>query len=694
MSWTTIEFAPDLPWPILALLIVLALAVCGFALFVGARGAAWRAAAAAVLIAALVNPVLFNERRKPLKDVAAIVVDETPSTAIGTRRSEITEALAALEKKLARFSDTLDVRVVRVRHESIAAAEDGTRLIRPLVKTFAGVPRRRIAGAILLTDGQVHDAPEAVRPDRGLPAPLHVLLAGGRDERDRRLVVVNAPRFGLVGGTVEMTVRIDDPGGKKSGSAVLTVHRDGEPVAEIPVPIGRERKITLGLDHGGPNVFELRVAAGTEELTLENNDAVIAVNGVRDRLRVLLVSGEPHAGERTWRNLLKSDPSVDLVHFTILRPPEKQDGTPINELSLISFPTRELFEAKLDEFDLVIFDRYRRRGVLPPVYLQNIVDYLRDGGALLEAVGPTFATPFSIYRTPLGKALPGAPTGVVIERGFRPRVTELGLRHPVTAELPGGPDAPAAGRVTWGRWFRQIAVEARRGQVVMSGVSDLPLLILDRVGKGRVAQLNSDHIWLWARGYEGGGPQAELLRRLAHWLMKEPDLEENSLRATVKNGRLEVVRRSLEGDAGTVEITAPDGTVRRLPLVARGGGRATASLALSQAGLYRVSDGERVAMAAAGALDPLELSDVRATAARLAPVARATGGRIAWIRDGMPDVRRIRPGRTMAGSGWIGLRRNGDYVVTGLARHPLLPSLIVLVLALGATVLAWRSEAR
>ena len=96
------------------------------------------------------------------------------------------------------------------------------------------------------------------------------------------------------------------------------------------------------------------------------------INGVRDRLRVLLVSGEPHAGERTWRNLLKSDASVDLVHFTILRPPEKQDGVPVDELSLIAFPTRELFIEKIEDFDLIIFDRYRRRGILPSLYLENI----------------------------------------------------------------------------------------------------------------------------------------------------------------------------------------------------------------------------------------------------------------------------------------------------------------------------------
>ena len=233
----------------------------------------------------------------------------------------------------------------------------------------------------------------------------------------------------------------------------------------------------------------------------------IFVNGVRDRLRVLLVSGEPHAGERVWRNLLKSDPSVDLVHFTILRPPEKQDDTPIRELSLIAFPIRELFDTKLDDFDLIIFDRYSRRGVIPDAYLDNVVRYVRNGGALLDAAGPNFGTPMSLARTPLGTILPAEPTGEVYDEGFKPALTDLGRRHPVTEGLPGA--GPRDGEASWGRWFRQVDTRVRHGGVVlMTGDRGDPLLVLDRVGKGRVAQLMSDEMWFWARGFEGGGPQA------------------------------------------------------------------------------------------------------------------------------------------------------------------------------------------
>jgi hypothetical protein len=696
MVWTSIDFAPLVPlWALLIACIAGALAVwLGFA--GRARGALLRACAVAVLLLALANPALVEEEREPLKDVAALVVDETPSVGVADRRADIAKAREQLEAQLDRMTGSLDLRVVHVHHDNISQGSEGTRLIGPLTQALRDVPERRRAGAILLTDGQVHDVPKEAE-DAGLSAPLHVLLAGRKDERDRRLVIVRAPPYGIVGKDVTMTIRVEDYGredGAPAAPAAVTIRRDGREFKTETVPVGVDHSMTFLLEHGGPTVFELEVSPVERELTLANNKAVLSVNGVRDRLRVLLVSGEPHAGERTWRNLLKSDPSVDLVHFTILRPPEKQDGTPIHELSLISFPTRELFEVKLQEFDLVIFDRYRRRGVLPPVYLQNVVDYVQHGGALLSAAGPTFASAFSIYRTPLQAALPGEPTGGVIERGYLPQVTELGLRHPVTAALPTGPEAQRDGKPRWGRWLRQVEVVAKRGNVLMRGINDNPLLILDRFGDGRVAQINSDHIWLWARGFEGGGPQAELLRRLAHWLMKEPELEEDALRAEVKDGKLEILRRSIEPIDGSVTVTAPDGGTKTVKLKNTGPGRYQASLDVAQTGLYAVTDGERVAMAAAGALNPLELADVRATEAPLAPMVKATRGSVHWLTDGIPSIRRIAPDRRTSGRNWIGLVSNEDYLVTGVRRLPAMPALLVLALFLGAAAWGWRREGR
>ncbi len=677
----SLAFAPLLPWWAIGAFAAAAVAVVTLGLVRRARGLAWRVLAIVALLATLANPSLVEEKRDPQRDIAVVVVDESPSQRIGDRSRYTEAALAHVSERLARLKE-LDTRIVRAGkpEESAALTDTGTQLFTALNRALSDVPRQRLAGVVMITDGQVHDVPA---PDHlNFTAPLHVLLTGKPAEIDRRLVIEQAPSFGLVGKTVDLTVRIDDLGAPPpapGARARVTLRKDGGQPSQLSLPTGSDQRIEVPIDHGGPNVIELEVEAGPQELTLDNN-------------RAALVSGEPHAGERTWRNILKSDPSVDLVHFTILRPPEKQDGTPIRELSLIAFPIRELFDVKLDEFDLIIFDRYQRRGVVPNAYIENVARYVQKGGALLEAAGPNFGTPLSLYRTPLGAVLPAEPTGRVIEQGFKPRVTETGERHPVTAELPGDASDPAK-EPQWGRWFRNVEAVPKHGVTVMSGAENQPLLVLDRVGEGRVAQLLSDQMWLWTRGYEGGGPQAELLRRLAYWLMKEPDLEENDLRAVVEGNRLVITRRSLEPDERSVRVTGPGGAMQEVKLSPETGGRSTATLTVKESGLYRVTDGQRTALAAAGALNPIELSDVRTTADKLAPAVQATGGGTFWVGPGaLPDVRRVGPERAASGRNWLGLRANGDYIVSGLSETPLLPALAALFLVLATLIAAWHRE--
>lgn len=683
----SVAFTPMFPWAVLAGLGVVALALTVFGLWLGARGTVWRFAAAAVLLAALANPVLVEEERVPNDDVVAIVVDESASQRIGNRATEAEQALGQLRTQLERLRG-VDVRVVRAGAPDAGRKQpvDGTRLFDAAQRALANVPRNRIGGTFLITDGQVHDAPEeaAAMP---VPGPVHTLLTGSPDERDRQLVISAAPRFGLVGKTVDVEVLVRDYNGG-GGTVRVTLTQNGKPDRIATVPVGRAHKLPLTLDHAGANILQLEAAPLAGEITRSNNRAVVQVNGVRERLRVLLVSGEPHPGERVWRNFLKADPSVDLVHFTILRPPEKQDATPVRELSLIAFPIRELFEVKIDEFDLIIFDRYRRRGVLPGIYLENIVRYVENGGAILTAAGPAFASQLSLYRTALGDVLPGQPTGQVIERGLRPRVTEDGLRHPVTADLAGADEK----NPRWGRWFRQIEALPGRGYTLMSGIDSNPLLILDRVGEGRVAQLLSDHIWLWARGFEDGGPHSEILRRLAHWLMKEPDLEEETLRAKVEGGELAIIRRSVSEDFPPVTVTLPSGKTRTVTLKKGIGGRARATIPADEVGIYRLDDGKRSAVTAVGNLNPREFADMRATTTRLAAAQAASGGGMHWLRDGIPNLRRVKIDRAASGSSWMGVVSNRDYRVARVREIPMLPPLLVLLLGLGTLVWAWRRE--
>jgi hypothetical protein len=544
-----------------------------------------------------------------------------------------------------------------------------------------------VAGAILVTDGEVHDVPAKLETG----APLQALIVGWRGARDRKLTVVDAARYAIVGQTAQIVVRVDDLGGGKGGLAHVALRIDGSNAGALAVPLGRNASIAVPIAHEGESVVELEAEPGPSELTLQNNRTVVAINGVRDRLRVLLISGEPNAGERVWRNLLKGDPSVDLVHFTILRPPEKQDETPLKELSLIVFPTQELFAEKLDGFDLVIFDRYSEHGILPLAYFENIANYVYNGGALLVSAGPEFVGPMSIYRTPLSAVLPAQPSGEIVARPFKPVVTPDGLAHPVTRELPGANTDKAP--PTWGRWFRLIGAEKITGATVMSG-GDKPLLVLDRVGKGRVAELLSDQGWLWARGFEGGGPEAELLRRLAHWLMKEPELEEERLTAAIAGGDIVIERRTMAAAPQPVTLTGPSGkpttvTLAKIePGVWRGQAKADAL------GLYRVSDGKLSAVAAAGPLNPKEVADMRATDTILRPVAEQSSGSVHWLADGMPSIRLIERGRRMAGDGWIGIAANNATRVTSVEQTPLLPAWAALLLLLGTLMLAWRQEGR
>jgi len=685
---TRLAFAPLVPLTVLWVMLGVAAAITLYGLAVRARGAWARGLAFAVLLFALAGPLLVKEKHAPLPDVAVIVTDRSQSMSLGKRAAQA-EAARTQVKRLLAQQPGLIVRETSVSTTS-TGENNGTQAFGALNAALADVPQSRVAGAILITDGEVHDAPspEALT----LRAPLQVLVAGARGERDRKLTVLNASRFAIVGHPATLRLRVDDLGGSGETSAVLDIRIDGKPFGTRLVPMGKNTDLRLPVTHEGENLIELSAGPGPAELTPQNNHAVVTVSGVRDRLRVLLVSGEPHAGERVWRNLLKADPSVDLVHFTILRPPDKQDTTPINELSLIAFPSRELFQEKLGSFDLVVFDRYRERGVLPLAYFQNIASYVQDGGALLISSGPEFAGPESIYRTPLAQILPVQPTGQIFTEPFKPALTEDGMAHPVTRELPGRNQEKAA--PSWGPWFRILGANKVSGQTVMAGGGGKPLLVLDHIGKGRIAELMSDQTWLWARGFEGGGPQAELLRRLAHWLMKEPELEAENLSAQIIGDTVRITRRTMAAQTPPVVLTMPSGKTVNLTLAKAEPGIWRADTKAGELGLYRATDGILSAVTAAGPLNPKEVADMRATDEVLKPDAEATGGSVHWLQDGLPEIRRVGTGDTASGRSWIGLRSNGAYRVTALEQEKLLPQWAALLLIVGMLLLAWRLEGR
>ncbi len=680
----SVVFAPLVGWPLVYGLAVLAFALVALALWRGLSGWWLRALALTALILALANPALQEEERQNLSDIVLVVVDDSASQGLSDRQAQTEAALAAVQAEVALMPNT-ELRLHRVGD---GEEDAGSLVMTALAEALSEEPRARVAGAILITDGRVHDA--GVVPN--LPAPLQVLLTGRVADWDRRIVVSNAPAFAIIGEEFKLDLRVEDVGAPPMAATEvdLTISIDTEEPVTYSVPMNADLELPVTLPHGGANVIQFSVAPVDGEITDRNNAAAVQINGVRDRLRVLLISGEPHAGERVWRNLLKSDAAVDLVHFTILRPPEKQDGVPVDELSLIAFPTRELFIEKIEEFDLIIFDRYRMRGILPMSYIENVVNYVRGGGTVLVAAGPEFGAVDSLYRSPLAEILPVAPTSQVIEEGFRPALTDLGRRHPVTEGLEA--EAPEGG---WGRWFRLIEVEQTAGQVLMSGPNDLPLLVLNRVDAGRVAVLASDHAWLWGRGYEGGGPQLELLRRLAHWMLKEPELEEETLSAEVKGEAMTIVRRSLaEEEPGPVTVTGPDGTAVDLPMPLVAPGRYETTWQAPALGLYRLEQGDLTRVIAVGPATPREFAETIASGEALAPVAEATRGGVTRLEGGSPDIRTVAEGRVAIGRGWIGITPREAYLTTEVNVVPFLPAWAWLLIAAGLAVIAWLIEGR
>lgn len=694
---TRLGFDPLLPWPLVAALAVLALAVGAWALWRGLRGWAWRGLAGLAAALALAGPMIEAGVRAGLSDIVILLDDRSDSQGLTNRPAQTDQAVEALTSRLAALPNT------ELRRVTVGNDPNGTLLGAAITRALAAEPDGRIAGVIAVTDGQLHDA--AMLPATA-PAPVHVLLTGAPSDWDRRLVIEEAPAFALIGKPATLRLRIEDQGNVPpqiaDAPATIRLSLDGGEEQVATIPPNTSFELSIVPDHAGQNVVSIGFDAPDAvppELTTRNNSAAIQIEGVRDRLRVLLVSGEPHAGERTWRNLLKSDTNVDLIHFTILRSPDNLDPVAMDEMSLIAFPTRELFMERIRDFDLIIFDRYSVRGILLPEYYDNIVQYVEEGGAVLVSAGPEMASVESLNLSPMGRILPGRPTGRLIDQPFLPVLTPEGLRHPVTAGLPGAPSEDDKG-AHWGRWLRMSQMQPVPGaQVVMNGPDDQPLLVLNRVGKGRVALLSSDQVWLWGRGFEGGGPQLELLRRIAHWSMKEPELEEETLLADVgRDLSVTVTRKTMQPSAGPVRITGPEGYSQDLALRPERPGVFTAIWQAPGEGLYRLSDGEISRVVALGPAVPKEFEQTVASGDLMAGLAEATGGAVLHLSEGVPNLRSVRPGRPAHGQGvtgdWIAITPREAATVTGRTHSPLLPGWSWLAIIAGFALAGWLSEGR
>jgi len=635
------SFQPLLPVNLILVLAIIALIIILVGLFLRKRGSVLRLLALAALVLALANPVMVEEQREPIKSIVGVVVDRSPSQNYGTRTRDTDDALNALKEEFKKHPE-YEPRFIEAASQSDMAVGTETKLFTPLNQAIADVPPALYAGTVLITDGQVHDI-ASVSGSVVNEKPINALITGQPDEFDREIKFVEPPRFGITNKKANISVLVSDKGHSTSSdkTATVSIKVNSDAVGQYNVTIGTPYQIELTIPHAGKNIIEAATEPLEGELTTANNETVTVIEGIRQNLRVLLVSGEPHNGERTWRDLLKSDASIDLVHFTILRPPEKSDNTPLSQLSLIVFPTTELFVDKINDFDLVIFDRYQHYDVLPLIYYDYVAEYVKNGGALLMATGPEFAGDTSLAQTPLISVLPTLPSGEIIEKPFRPSLTKDGMRHPVTRDL----ETKTMNSVNWGRWMRQIAVgDTSKSTVVMNGANNRPLMLLSHIGKGRVGMLLSDEGWLWARGFEGGGPYAALYRRMAHWLMKEPDLEEEALTASSNGNNLTIRRQTMADKPETATVTSPSGKTQTVTLEKQQEGVFVANLPTNEVGLFKITNGDKLALAHIGPMNSPEYAELISTDEKLTPIVSSSGGHITRLHTkasekiSMPEI--------------------------------------------------------
>ena len=635
-----------------------------------------------IILICIANPIIVSENRENIPDTVAIILDLSPSQNIKNRKETAQKTYNLLKDKLKKF-DNLDLRFKTIN------GKNGTNIFEPLSEIVADIPSDRLAGAIVITDGQIQDSPKNIE-NYNFKAPINFLLSGEKNERDRRLIIESAPRFGIVGEEIEVKIMVEDISSKVP-NALVSININNDTKKSKAITIGETVVLTLPLDRAGITSLNIEVEPGTEELTLQNNKSVIEINAIRERLKVMLVSGEPNMGLRSWRNLLNSDPSVDLVHFTILRPPNKQDLTPIGELSLIPFPTRELFQLNLKDFDLIIFDQYHLRGILPQYYLKNIVEYVVNGGALLDTAGPAYAGPYSLSQSPLQNILPTEPTGEVISEKFIPGITNEGLRHPVTANLKDDNN-----QNDWGPWYRMVEGLTISGDVLLEGPENRPLLILNRIGQGRVAQILSDQSWVWSRSENNKGPQADLLRRLVHWLMKEPELEENELSAKVEKDTILITRNSLALNSKPVSLISPSNNKMEIYLDELGNGKQIGKVLSPEQGIWKLSSGKSSISIIVGNSNSSEYLDVRTTDLIIKPVVDQNMGSITWLnsQNNFPNINHLPRSQMKTESKNIQLIKNKKYFIKNLKQTSITPWYILLILSIVLIFLSWYRESR
>lgn len=611
-NFFNITFEPILPIILILILLVILLFITFFTIFNRIQGGIYRILIFVIFFFLLIQPSLKIEKRKLENSILTFVIDDSLSQQVSGRSKNIDTIYKNMLRQINNKYNQFDILEIRINDKKItkrfgningilsntlsieekkSESKYSTRLLKIFYEEINKYPTKKISTAFFLTDGQIHDLKESSIVDK-IDIPIYYILPNVKNLNDQKLEVTYAPDYAYVGESVKIKVVANDYTENKKGYLKLDIFDPEQNLKEINLEKNVEETINFKINKIGENIFYLRIKPNSDDLSNSNNFKIVKINAIRKRLRVLLVSGEPYMGTRVWRNFLKSDPTVELVHMTVLRPPEKNDNTKISELSLIPFPVKELFEEKLKNFNLIIFDNFRGRNILTPLYYENLIGFVEKGGAILEITGPSYNSRNSLFRTQVGKILPGAPTGKSLRGEFKPELTELGKKHPITKSI-------FKNLKNYGSWYEMndVLIDNKETSVLLKGLKDKPLLSIKKIDKGRISQIYSHNIWIWKNNILNPGPYRELIKNLAHWLMKEPELEEDELKVSIK-GKKVFIKKTIfkENDIknSSVFIYGPQNNKEKLILNKKSENTFSNTYEIKKEGIYLVMDNSQV----------------------------------------------------------------------------------------------------
>ncbi len=645
-----------------------------------------------VFLVFILNPQINKKNAEYHKDIVIVVSDMTQSI-IETRKAKEVELISKdLSRQLKEIGNIEQINIKLENYKKIElsnAKEIETSLFREVNNVINNLNIERLSGIIIITDGQIHDFHNYNKLLS--KTPIHYILVGNKNEKDRILKTTNIPKYAVLGKKYEIFVNIKDNTEKKNlktdfylnEQLIDTKYLFPNKNYEIPLP-------TLSI---GKNILEIRTEETDIEISKLNNYQIHEINGIQDKLKVMLISGEPNMGLRNLRNILNSDPNIELLHFTILRPPTKRDLTPVKELSLIPFPTQELFDADISKFNLIIFDQYGLQGILPPKYLDNISKFVVSGGALLDIVGRKYLTKDSLINSPIKQILPTIPLKNISNKRFRPELTKVGKRHPITNKLKNNYKEKS-----WGEWTNYTRSQLNSGKALLHYEND-PLLALDNVGKGRVVQILSSDSWIWQKSLNDKGPLIELIRNIIQWLLKNPKLEENFINLNKDNNLIKIKLNSISSGDINAKIVTPSKEALKLKLIDKGNGIFEGEFKSLERGKFQITWKDKTKYFIINDMNNKEVEEITATDYKIKSYTEKNNTftknfNIFWKDRSTPKILRIYNNKILGGKNWIGVVEKNVPKISENSKQKLLNWYIIFMLLIFLIFISWYKEGR